>query len=197
MRSLMLRTIAVAAVVLTGACSTSDSVAPAPAIAASARTTAARAASAAVTGDVASDGTTLTDATAFASGSRSIEGYQWISCAANGAGEYVRTSGDIRYWAHRLKDSSGVYHININSNTSQLTGVGTTTGDTYRGMQTERVISRGVGYSGFQSLRIAETIHFVATGGGADFTVQYDTHIEVDENGTLVLWVQDQRVSCN
>ena len=182
MRSTFVRSLAVAFVVAASACTGADTVAPAPK--ASLRTPGVVRAL-----DQAPDSAALT-------ASRTIEGYQWVPCAANGAGEYVRTSGEIRYRAHRIQDANGVYHLNINSNTSQLTGVGETTGDTYRGSQTERVIARGVGYDGFQSLRIAEDVHFVALGGGADFTIQYDTHMEVDATGTLVLWVESQRTSC-
>lgn len=189
MRLTSLRAITLAATVLAAACSAGDSVAP--------RTTApARVASAVRGADASTDTTSPAAGTLLGSTSRSIDGYQWVSCAANGAGEWVQTAGEIRYRARWFRDSSGIYHVHINSNTSQLTGVGTTTGDAYRGTETERVTARAAGYSGFESLRIAENVHYVATGGGANFTIQYDDHVELDANGNLVLWVESQRTTC-
>lgn len=190
MRLVILRSLIITATVLAGACSGADSVAPAP-------ERAFRAASAARAAAASTDSTTLADGAPIGSTSRSIDGYQWVPCAANGAGEWVQTSGQIRYRARWFQDSSGVYHVHVNSNTSQLTGVGATTGDSYRGSETERVTSRAAGYSGFESLRIAESVHFVAIGGGANFTIQYDDRVEFDASGNLVLWVESQRTSCD
>ena len=45
-----------------------------------------------------------------------------------------------------MKDSSGVYHLNVKSNTSRLTAVGLTTGTIFRGLMTERINSRAEDY---------------------------------------------------
>lgn len=190
MRPFDLRTLAIGAVaVLAAACAPADSpVAP---------TAAPTAPRAVVSAAATQDTTAGLTADAFGSAARTIDRYYWVDCGANGAGEYVHATGNIRYRSHMTRDSSGVTHIDINSNTSQLTGVGVQSGAFYRGMATEHVTGRGESYGGFQSTRIAEMIHFVAPGAGAAFTVQYDTHIEIDENGTVLVWVQDERVSCN
>jgi len=179
MRPTIIRTIAILATAFSAACSAGDAVAPVtrqPVRAASAL----RAADEAV-----------------GEASRSIESVEWVPCAANGAGEYVNVSGQLHYHMHRIQDGNGVYHLEIRANTSQLTGTGATTGDSYRGSESEHVTARAADYYGRQSLRIAENFRFVALGGGANFTIRYDTHVEVDASGNTVLWVESQRISCD
>jgi len=101
MRSLIFRGILSATIAFTAACSSTDSVGPAT------RPTSAHRA---VFG-----GTNV---------SRSIDQNVWLSCANGGAGEAVRVTGDLRYDVHLTQDSSGVFHLNIKSNTSGLTAVG-------------------------------------------------------------------------
>jgi len=81
MRSIIFRGILAAAVALTAACSSTDTVAPAA--------LAARAPVSHLTVSTNADGVTAM--------SRPVDQYLWLSCANGGTGETVRVTGDLRY----------------------------------------------------------------------------------------------------
>src|SRR5262245_11334045 len=114
MRSIVLRGLATAIVALAAACSTADSVAPRMTTASARRSASAR-------------------APENANISRQVDRFVWVSCANGGAGEAIHVTGDLRYDVHQTVDATGVIHYNVKSNTSGLTGVGTTSGTFYRG----------------------------------------------------------------
>lgn len=118
--------------------------------------------------------------------SRLIDQYVWMSCANGGAGETIRVTGELRYDVQSTKDSAGVYHFSIKSNTTGLTGVGLTTGTFFRGLMTERVNSRAEDYLN-EDLRTADIIKFVAPGSGEAYSLMVSSHIIIDD-GDYVLW---------
>jgi len=183
MRSTISRGIVAAALVLTGACSSADSVAPAAAPA-----SASLAASSSLTASGDAEGVTTL--------SRTIDQYFWLSCLNGGAGETVRITGELRYDMQRMQDSSGVYHLNIKANTSNLTAVGLTTGTFYRGLMTERVNSRAEQYYFNMDLRTADIIRFVAPGTGDSYSLMVGSHIIIDE-GRYELWDQTWNEVCH
>lgn len=175
MRSIIYRGLAAATFAFTGACSSADSFAPMAAPASASRGISA-------------------DAEGITSVSRAIDQYVWVSCTNGGAGEVVRVTGELRYDMQRTKDSSGVFHLNIKSNTSNLTAAGLTTGTVYRGVMTERVNSRAEDYLNM-SVRIADMIRFVAPATGDSYSLMASTHIIVDE-GSYVVWDQTWSEVC-
>jgi hypothetical protein len=163
MRTIVFRAI-LAVTALTAACST-DSVVPTSAPTSPRRT-------------VVAQGITTT--------SRTIDQYVWLSCANGGAGETVRVTGELRYDFQSMKDSAGVYHLNVKSSTSGLTAVGLTTGTFFRGLMTERINSRAEDYLNMDN-RAADIIRFVAPGSGESYSLMVTSHFIVDE-GNYVLW---------
>jgi hypothetical protein len=155
-------------------CGTADSVSPTTMSAATRRT---------VVADAAGPNTT-----------RTIDQYIWVSCTNGGVGETIRVAGELRYDVQSSKDSSGVYHLSIKSNTSNLTGVGQTTGAFFRGVMTERVNSRAEDYLNMD-VRTADIIRFVAPGSGDSYSLIVTSHFIVDE-GTYVLWDQTWNEVC-
>lgn len=174
MRSIIIRGILTATMATIAACGSADSVAPTTPGSAS-RTTGAAAASA----------TTM---------SQPVDQYVWVSCTNGGAGETVRVTGDLRYQVETTQDSSGVYHLNIKSNTSNLTGVGLTSGTLFRGVMTERVNSQAEDYLNMD-VRIADIIKFVAPGSGDAYSLMATGHFIVDE-GNYVLWNESWNEVC-
>jgi hypothetical protein len=173
MSSTIFRVIFVAAAALTAACNSTDSLAP-------------RTPSASARPDVVNNGD--------ASVKQSVDRYVWVSCLLDGAGETVRVTGDLRYDVHSTVDGNGVYHLNIKSNTSNLTAVGQTTGTFFRGTMAERIDSRAEDYLN-SDLRIADVIHFVATGSGESYSLIVSSHLILDQ-GTYVLWEQSWNEVC-
>lgn len=173
MQSAIVRVILVAAAAFAAACSSStDSLAPRT-LAASARLDAAK-------GDAAVK--------------QSVDRYVWVSCLSGGAGETVRVTGDLRYDVHTTVDGTGVSHLNIKSNTSNLTAIGQTSGTFFRATLAERINSRAEDYLN-SDLRIADAIHFVATGSGDSYSLMVTSRFILDQ-GSYVLWEQSWNETC-
>jgi hypothetical protein len=172
MQSPIVRATLVIAAALTAACSSTDSLAPRT-LSASARHDAA-----------------IADASVKQPVDRSV----WVSCLSGGA-EAVRVTGDVRYDVHSTVDGTGVIHLNIKSNTSNLTAIGQTSGTVFRGTMGERINSRAEDYLN-SDVRIADVIHFAATGSGDSYSLVATSHFVVDQ-GTYVLWEQTWNEVCH
>jgi hypothetical protein len=175
MRSFILRAATIAVAALTAACSTTDSTAPRTTPASARRSVSAAAPS---------------DATI----SRLIDRYVWVSCANGGAGETIHVTGDLRYDVHTTQDATGVIHFNVKSNTSGLTGVGTTSGTFFRGMMAEHINSSAADYLN-EDVRITDMIRFVAPGSGLAYALTASSHFIIDQ-GTYVLWDETWNEVC-
>ena len=173
MRSIFFRGVLAAIAVLTGACSSADSVAP-------------TATSVRPTVTVGAKGVTTM--------SRPVDQYVWMSCADGGAGETFRVTGELHYEAQRTQDASGAFHFNFKSATSGLTAVGLTSGTLFRGLMTERITSRAED-SLNEDVRTADIIRFVAPGSGESYSLMVSSHFIVDE-GEFVLWEQTWNEVC-
>jgi hypothetical protein len=175
MRSSIFSSIAAAAVAFTTACSSTDSVAPATTAASARRTVSA-------------------NAEGVATRSRPIDQYIWFSCGNDGAGETIHVTGELHYEVLRFQDASGVYHFNFKSATYDLTGVGLTTGKSFRGLMTEHITTRAEDYLN-EDVRTADIIRFVAPGSGDSYSLMVSSHFIVDQ-GTYVLWEQTWEEVC-
>ena len=175
MRPTIYRGIAAATLAFTGACSSADSVAPNPAPASA-------------------SGTAIAGAQGTTPVSRAIDQYVWVSCTNGGAGEVLRVTGELRYDVQSTKDSAGVFHFSIKSNTSNLTATGLTTGTFFRGLMTERVNSRAEDYLNMD-LRTADIIRFVAPATGESYSLMVGSHWIV-EDGSYVLYEQTWNEVC-
>ena len=175
MRSIIIRGVLVATTALTVACDSTGSVAP-TASAASARRT--------VSGGGAGIKTI----------SRTIDQYVWFSCGNGGAGETIRVTGQLRYDVQSVRDSAGVYHFSIKSNTIGITGVSLTSGAFFRGLMTEHLNSRAEDNLN-EDVRAADIIRFVATGSGTSFSLMVTSHFIVDD-GEYVLYDQTWSEVC-
>jgi len=175
MRSIIIRGIFAAAAALTVACNSTDSVTPAGPLASARRT-------------IAPTGGGITTI------SRTIDQSVWFSCGNGGAGETIHVTGQLRYDVHSTKDSAGVYHFSIKSNTIGITGVGLTSGAFFRGLMTEHVDSRAED-SLNEDVRTADIIRFVAPGSGDSFSLMATSHFIVDA-GEYVLYDQTWSEVC-
>lgn len=174
MQSTMVRIVFAAAAALTAACGSTDSFAP-------------RTSPASASLDVASDN-------GNASIKRSVDQYVWVPCLLRGTGETVRVIGDLRYDLHSTLDGNGVTHLNIKSNSSNLTAIGLTSGTVFRGTMAERIDSRSEDQLN-SDVRIADVIKFVATGSGDAYSLVVNSHIVMDQ-GSYVVWEQSWDEVC-
>jgi hypothetical protein len=58
----------------------------------------------------------------------------FVPCAANGLGEVIVLSGDVHMLVHGTIDANGGFHSRELENPQGITGIGLTTGATYRGV---------------------------------------------------------------
>jgi len=175
MRSIFSRGIVAATAALVAACSSTDSVAPT-----ASRASARRA--------------VFAEAGGVSTISRTIDQYVWFSCGNGGAGETIHVTGELRYDVQSTKDSAGVYHFSVKSNTLGVTGVGLTSGTFFRGLMTERVNSRAEDYLN-EDVRTADIIRFVAPTSGESLSLMVTSHFIVDD-GSYVLWDQTWNEVC-
>jgi len=172
MQSTIPRIIFVAAAAFTAACSSTDSTAP-------------RTPHASARFDVGNGNGSV---------KQSVDRYVWASCLLDGTGETVHVTGDLRYDVHSTVDGTGVTHLNIKSNTSNLVAIGLTSGTVFRGTMGERINSPAEDYLN-SDLRIADVIRFVATGSGESYSLVANTRIIVDQ-GTYVVFEQSWDEAC-
>jgi hypothetical protein len=173
MRSIIVQFIFLTAAALTSGCNSTDSVTP----------------------RIRPDATRLDVANGDASVKQSVDRYVWVSCLLGGTGEMVRVAGDLRYDVHSTLDATGVYHLNIKSNTSNLTALGLTSGTLFRGTMAERINSTAVDYLN-SNVRIADVIKFAATGSSESYSLTVNSHFILDQ-GSYVLWEQDWSEVCH
>lgn len=175
MRSTIHRVIFAVTAAFTAACSNADSFAPTTPPAAARRTI-------------------TPDASGNATVKQSVDRYVWLSCMNDGAGETVHVTGELRYDVHNTQDGSGIYHLNIKSNTSNLTAVGLTTGMFFRGTMGERINSRAEDYLNSDT-RISDMIRFTAVGSSDAYSLMVTSHIIIDQ-GDYVVWDESWNEVC-
>ena len=125
------------------------------------------------------------DADGNATVKQSVDRYVWLACMNDGAGEAVHVTGDLRYDVHTTQDGSGVSHLSIKSSTSNLTAVGLTSGEFFRGTMGERINSRAADYLN-SDLRISDVIRFIAPGSGRAYSLIATSHIVLDQGEYVV-----------
>jgi hypothetical protein len=103
-------------------------------------------------------------------------------------------TGKLRYDVHTAQDGNGVIHLSIKSNTSDLTGVGMSSGTFFRGTMAEHINSKAEDYLN-EDVRTTDMIRFVAPGSGSAYALQVTSHFIVDQ-GTYVLWDETWNEVC-
>jgi hypothetical protein len=123
-----------------------------------------------------------------------ISFYEFVECAAGGAGEIVYVSGTLHYMWHATDDANGGVHLTMISHPMGVTGVGQTTGDVYRGVG---ALKEQVNYG-----NIGETYSFawiymlVGPGNGNNIYLHENQHVTVNANGELTSDVDNYFAGC-
>ena len=118
---------------------------------------------------------------------------QWISCAMDGAGEWVLLSGDMHVVYSTTLDGRGGFHARVHYNPQGITGTGEESGDKYHAVGVTRRNTNG---------KVGETYTFVnnykiiGQGKGNNFLVHYTIHHTVNANGEVNSEVTDTWVKC-
>lgn len=75
----------------------------------------------------------LSAATSSSQVTKSLNQKRWVSCANDGAGEFVKLTGELEIRTHAVTDENGGTHLWSHYRPSGVEGVGQVTGTKYRG----------------------------------------------------------------
>jgi hypothetical protein len=111
----------------------------------------------------------------------------FVPCALGGAGESVRFDGYLHSQFQSHEDGSGGFHVVYHVNPQGVSGVGLTSGETYRGTGvTQTTFHAGAGASTYT---LVIDIHYIGQGRAANLTVHQVFHVTANANGELTALV--------
>lgn len=117
----------------------------------------------------------------------------FIPCAAGGAGELVRLSGNLHILLRSTVSARGGLHVSAHFQPQGITGVGETTGDKYQGTgvtQEHFNATVGVEETFINNFRI------IGAGPGNNYLVHAVVHITFNANGIATAFVDRFSVDC-
>jgi hypothetical protein len=115
------------------------------------------------------------------------------SCVNVGSGEVILVSGTVHFVVVETADDAGGLHVALEQNFANVTGVGTTSGDSYR------VTDLGLPGPGRDALYVppggalprTETvrsdIRFISIGSGGNLLAQISSHLTINANGDVTV----------
>jgi len=119
----------------------------------------------------------------------------WVSCA-NGAGEYVQLSGELRTSITTVVDGQGGTHYRALVQPDGVRGVGQTTGLRYHGTG-GTVVSEFAAADGYPYTRtIVNNFRIIGQGPGNNLLVHSTLHVTVNANGDMTSSVNMASTEC-
>lgn len=119
--------------------------------------------------------------------------FAFVPCANDGAGELVVLTGTLHVLTHVTIDDQGGLHVKQHFQPQGLSGVGLTTGDTYRGTgvtQTEFNATAATEQTSINNFRI------IGQGPDNNFLVHSTFHVTVNANGEVTTVVDNFSTEC-
>ncbi len=117
----------------------------------------------------------------------------FVPCAMGGAGEFVTLSGTLHTVFRITIDANGGFHARTLSQLQQVSGVGLTTGDKYRG--TGVIQDSFTGKVG-EVFTLVTSFQVIGQGADNNFIVRHLVHLTVNANGTVTSSVNRPSVDC-
>jgi hypothetical protein len=108
---------------------------------------------------------------------------QLVTCANGGAGEEVHVTGQFHTVFSVTNAAGGGTSIFFSGNSQNLSGVGLTTGDRYRGV--DRFAQSVHTVAPPESFTETSTFKLIGQGPGNDLTARLLVHVTIDANGVL------------
>ena len=119
-----------------------------------------------------------------------------VPCANGGAGEFVELSGSVNFVFHSTFDRSGGMHVQVQSNLQGVSGLGLTTGTTYRASQSESdVFNVDVDDAPFTSSSVA-SFQIIGQGKNNNFVAHETAHFTVNASGDTTAEHDSLSVDC-
>lgn len=126
-----------------------------------------------------------------------IEITDYVACPNNVDGELVALSGDIHQLFIVNISSANKVTMKSHFNPQGVSGVGQTTGDSYRGTGVTSSMCTFDGNIGFPyTFTYVNNFRLIGQGSGANYTVHMNTHLTINANGIVTATVDNARIDC-
>lgn len=119
--------------------------------------------------------------------------FVWVSCANQGTGEIVDLNGKLHLLFNVTIDNRGGGHMVQHAQPQNLSGVGLTTGDKYRG--TGATLYRSNFVVG-QVWTFVNNYRMIGAGPGNNYLAHTTFHYTVNANGEVTAWHDNTRFEC-
>lgn len=124
-------------------------------------------------------------------------GSLWVSCANGGAGESVSLSGELRMKTQTFQNKkTGEVLVRLQSQPSNVTGVGSVTGDTYQGAGVAIEAEHRSPSSETYNYMFIHNFLIIGQGAGNNFVLQTNAHQTLNANGEAVSTVDLDKATC-
>jgi hypothetical protein len=121
--------------------------------------------------------------------------FSWfVPCANEGAGEDVHFIGEKYYFSTVAFDETGDAHVTFHARMQGVTGVGLSSGDTYRVVGLSTVVINTTSAYTFEAQSMSR---FVGPGPDNDFVVRDLFHFTLDPDGVLRAQALAYEVTCD
>lgn len=120
----------------------------------------------------------------------------FVPCANGGAGEDVDLSGTIHEQFHITINKNRV-SIKSHFQPQGVSGVGQTTGDTYRAVGVTQEHQSLPLTNGAANFTFINNFRIIGQGPGNNFQVHQTIHVTVNANGEVTSEVINESISCN
>jgi hypothetical protein len=117
-----------------------------------------------------------------------------VPCANGGAGEEVLITGTLHILSHTTTDNRGGSHTKFHFQPQGITGVGQSTGDTYRATGVSQGTTNVVGLPSTDTY--VNIFQMIGPGPGNNFMVHEVFHTTINANGEVTSVVANSRVEC-
>ena len=108
--------------------------------------------------------------------------------------EDVSVSGSLHIVNHTTVNPDGSFHVVSHFNPQGVSGIGNSTGQTYRGTgATHTVVNL---HAGVQETHV-NNFRFLGQGRASNYTVHENVHITVNADGRVTTLVDNLRVTCD
>jgi hypothetical protein len=117
----------------------------------------------------------------------------FVPCANDGAGEDVLVTGTLHVLTHVTIDAQGGLHVKQHFQPQGATGVGLTTGDTYRATG---VTQEEFNFTGGFTDTFINNFRWIGQGPNNNLLVHQTIHVTITPNGEITSEVENTSVEC-
>jgi hypothetical protein len=121
-------------------------------------------------------------------------GAAFVSCANDGAGDFVVLSGDLHVLTQITFDNRGGLHVTVHANPQNVAGVGETSGTPYRAVGVSS--NKFTGKVGLTNTSI-NNFRVIGKGVGNNLQIHQNFHMTVNANGQLTTLFENASFECN